>query len=314
MTGRIFTAILLTLCGGLIFYHVAKKITLQEMLNALIILDYKWIIGALAIAICTTIVRGYKWYLLTRQHHGLKVVSFVNVYIVNSLANQVLPMKLGELLTPYIIKKLENSGDSYFSWLTRLLLDRGIEAIFLVLLFIFSIAILLSSNNRMYFILIILLIIVAIMTNKLSIKKIIQFAPEFVSRTINKIKLKISIPEAVIIKKICLFTAVAYIGDIIGLFFILKATAIEVSLLNTIIIFSVSITLGSLSMIPSGIGIVEIITVNLLNQFGYDNNLSILTSLYMRAVSVLFMSIFCCYIVLLFGYVKIVKRQIHEEI
>ena len=314
MTARIFTSILLLLCGVLIFYHVAKKITLQEMLNVLTILDYKWIIGGLAAGICSTIVRGYKWYLLTKQHHGLKVISFVNVYIVNRLANQVLPMKLGELLTPYIIKKLENSGDSYFSWLTRILLDRVIDAIFLLLLFVFSIGMLMSSDDRMYFILIILLIIVAIMTNKLSIKKVIQFAPKFVMRTINKVKSNIDFPEAVVIKKNCLFSVLAYIGDIIGLFFILKATDIDVGLLRTIIIFSLSITLGSLSMIPSGIGIVEIITVNLLNQFGYDNNLAISTSLYMRAVGVLFMAIFCCYIVLFYGYVKLLKRHIHEEV
>jgi uncharacterized protein (TIRG00374 family) len=297
---------------------VAKQISLQEMLNTLAKFDYKWIIGAFTAVICSTIVRGYKWYLLTRQHHGLKVVSFVNVYIVNSIANQVLPMKLGELLTPYVIKKLDNNGDSYFSWLTRILLDRVIEAIFLLLLFFFSIAMLLSNNNRMYYISIILsivlLIIVVIVTNKLSIKKVFQFVPEFISRTINKIKSKISIPDEVIIKKICFFTAVAYIGDIIGLFFILKATDIEVSLLKTIIIFSISITLGSLSMIPSGFGVVELITVNLLNQFGYDNNFAISTSLYMRAVGVLFMAIFCCYIVLFLGYVKLFKRHSYNEI
>jgi uncharacterized protein (TIRG00374 family) len=150
------------------------------------------------------------------------------------------------------------------------------------------------------------------MTGKLSIKKVIQFAPELITRTINRIKSKFSIPDAVIIKKICLFTAVAYIGDIIGLFFILKATAIEVGLLKTIIIFSVSITLGSLSMIPSGIGVVEIITIHLLNQFGYDNNFAILTSLCMRAVGVLFMCIFFCYIVLFYGYVKLFKQHLHE--
>lgn len=304
MISRILIGTLLLFCGLLLFYQVSKNITINEIYNGFQTLNYNYVFAALIICIFATLLRGYKWNLLAGGISNTRLIFFVNMYIINIITNYILPIKLGELVTPYIINKFDSYNGTYLHRLTRLLLDRIMEAAFLLLLFLFSMCWLVINASMKYGLLLILSFIMTIATILLIYKFLPSFRALFVKQY-NNIKSKIELPESVILKKICAFTLLAYLGDIYCFYFVLKAAGIDIGLFKVIIIFSISITIGVLTFIPGGVGIIELITVQLLNQFGYDNQTAIITSVYLRVVSVAFIAIFFIY--LLF-YALFMKR------
>ena len=305
MKVKILFALLLALCGTLLFFYVARNITIQETYKVFLTLDYRYFVCAWIINVCTTIVRGHKWNLLIGKSQSSDLVFSTNMYIVNNIINQILPLKLGELVTPYIINKFGNNKVSYLSRLTSLILDRIIEAMFLLILFIFSVVTLLCRDNMSHGIALLLIILSAV----LSAKKILYLVPEFITERYTSLVSRIELPKLCIIKKLYIYTAIAYIGDILCFYFIFKAVTNDVDLLKVVTIFAISITLGILTMIPGGIGVVELITVRLLNQFGYDNHMAILTSVYIRSVGVVYIAIFSMYLISYLFFAQYIKRS-----
>lgn len=273
------------------------------MRNVFQTLEYKYIFIAWLIYISATITRGYKWNLLAGGTSNSRLIFFVNMYIINNITNQILPMKLGELVTPYIINKFDNNNCTYLHRLIRLLFDRIIETVFLLLLFLFSVCWLVINASFKYGLFLILFIMMSIAAILL-IDKFLPSVRALFVKQYNKVKSKIELPESAILKKICVITLLAYLGDIYCFYFIFKAAGIDIGLLKVIIIFSISITIGVLTFIPGGIGIIELITVRLLHQFGYDNQIAILTSVYLRVVSVAFMALFFLYLLFYGIFIK----------
>lgn len=306
---RILIAIFLLLCGVLLFYQVSKNLSIHEVYGVFRVLDYKYLLAAWAVCISATIIRGYKWHLLAGGTSRPRPIFFVNMYIINTLTNQILPMKLGELVTPYIMNKFDNNACTYLRRLTRLLLDRIIETVFLLLLFLFSVYWLIIDASFKYGSFLVIFIITAIAAIILTIK----FQPSIgalVAQQYHKVKSRIELPEFFIVKKLCLFTLLAYLGDIYCFYFVLKAAGIDIGPFKALIIFSTSITIGVLTLIPGGVGIIELITVRLLHQFGYDNQTAVLTSVYVRVVSMVFIGLFFLY---LFFYGMFFKRKINAS-
>lgn len=129
---------LLTLSGiiiSLIFlYFALKGINFSEVKNAFHNANYFWIIPGLLVYILTYLVRAWRWKFILLPIKNCKIKNLFADLIIGFMANNILPLRIGEIVRAYI--NGENEKISKSSSFATIVVERVFDGIILFLILI----------------------------------------------------------------------------------------------------------------------------------------------------------------------------------
>ena len=103
----------------------------QQLLDALRDANYVYVVPAIALYLISVWFRALRWQWLLKHIKPIKVKRLYPVVVVGYMANNLLPMRLGEFVRSYYIG--EREGISKTSALVTILLERLLDAFTLIL-------------------------------------------------------------------------------------------------------------------------------------------------------------------------------------
>ena len=112
-------------------------VDLDRMLDALAEANYLFVLPGIAMYLVSVLFRTVRWQVLLRHMRPVSVARLYPVVVVGYMANNLLPMRLGELIRSYYVG--EREGISKTSALATILVERVLDAVTL-LFFIAGIA------------------------------------------------------------------------------------------------------------------------------------------------------------------------------
>ena len=112
-------------------------VDLERMFDALADADYIFVLPGLALYLISVLFRTLRWQLLLRHMKPISLRRLYPVVVVGYMANNLLPMRLGELVRSYYLG--EREGVSRTSALVTIFIERVLDALTL-LFYIFVIA------------------------------------------------------------------------------------------------------------------------------------------------------------------------------
>ena len=112
-------------------------VDLGRLLDALAGANYLYVAPAVGLYLVSLLFRTIRWQWLLRHLRAAGLVRLYPVVVIGYMANNLLPMRLGELVRSYYVG--EREGISKTSALVTIVIERLLDAIIL-LLFIFTIA------------------------------------------------------------------------------------------------------------------------------------------------------------------------------
>jgi hypothetical protein len=103
------------LVSAFFVYIVFRKIDFSEVFMHMKNLDIFWILWFVGLFFINNFLRGYRWYLLSVDvNKGFKTVfSFVKIVIIGSMLNNILPLRMGDVIRAYLIGKKHDLRKSY---------------------------------------------------------------------------------------------------------------------------------------------------------------------------------------------------------
>ena len=101
------------------------------MLDALAGANYAYVAPAVAMYLISVLFRTLRWQMLMRHMRPVSVRRLYPVVVVGYMANNLLPLRLGELVRSYYVSRRE--GVSKTSALATILVERVLDAIMLLL-------------------------------------------------------------------------------------------------------------------------------------------------------------------------------------
>ena len=120
--GLIGTALFL----GLFFW----RIDLSEFADALAEANYWWVVPAVAIWFAAAVLRSLRWHYLLRGLAGLSTATLYPIVIIGYMANNLLPLRTGELVRAYVLG--ERHRVSKMSTLGTIAVERVFDGVVLV--------------------------------------------------------------------------------------------------------------------------------------------------------------------------------------
>ncbi len=103
-----------------------------RMLDALADADYGYAAPAIGLYLVSLLFRTIRWQMLMRHMRLVKVTRLYPVVIVGYMANNLLPLRLGELVRSYYVSRRE--GVSKSAALATILVERVLDAVTLLML------------------------------------------------------------------------------------------------------------------------------------------------------------------------------------
>ena len=94
---------------------VFRKVDFSEVFNHMRHLDIFWIVCFIVLFFFLNCLRGYRWYLLAvDSEKGFKTIySFIKIVVIGSMLNNILPLRMGDLVRAYLVGKKNNLRKSY---------------------------------------------------------------------------------------------------------------------------------------------------------------------------------------------------------
>jgi len=102
-----------------------------RMLDALADADYRYVVPAAGMHLLAVLFRTMRWQWLLRHIRPIPVRRLYSVVVIGYMANNVLPMRLGELVRSYYVG--EREGVSKMSALVTIFVERLLDALTLLL-------------------------------------------------------------------------------------------------------------------------------------------------------------------------------------
>ena len=121
-----------------------KTVEIDRMLDALTGANYAYVVPAVGLYLISVLFRTIRWRLLMHHMGPVTVRRLYPVVVVGYMANNLLPLRLGELVRSYYVS--EREGLSKTSALATILVERVLDAVML-LLFIAIIALFVPLSN-----------------------------------------------------------------------------------------------------------------------------------------------------------------------
>jgi len=128
---------------GLFFWRT----DLAELADALAQANYWWVVPAVAIWFLSAVLRSLRWHYLLRRLANLSTATLYPIVIIGYMANNLLPLRTGELVRAYILG--ERHKVSKMSTLGTIAVERVFDGVVLVAFLVLAGAALgLSSELR----------------------------------------------------------------------------------------------------------------------------------------------------------------------
>ncbi len=109
-------------------------IDVRRMVDALADANYVWVIPAIALYLVSVAIRTLRWRVLLLHMKPVSVSRLFPVVVVGYMANNILPMRLGELVRSYYVG--EREGVSKSAALATIFVERVLDALTLMVFII----------------------------------------------------------------------------------------------------------------------------------------------------------------------------------
>ncbi len=120
------------------FYFALRNVSFADLLVYMQSMNYLWLIPAAAIGMFTFVLRALRWQVILSSSVHLPFASAFHPLMIGFMINTVLPLRVGELARPAIIKK-QNNVDFSLGF-TTVGAERILDAITLIALFAWMLA------------------------------------------------------------------------------------------------------------------------------------------------------------------------------
>ncbi len=132
------------LMSALFVYLVFRKIDFAQVLMYIKNLNYFWIIAFSVFSVFTFYLRGYRWNMIAMDtKKNFKTTSeFFKYFVIGNMFNNILPLRIGDLVRAYLIGKKNDLKQSYM--LGTVIIERAFDVLSLIVLL--SVVVLLERN------------------------------------------------------------------------------------------------------------------------------------------------------------------------
>lgn len=252
----------------------------------------EWIIAAFLLTLAGYGLRFVKWHLFTRAA-GIPVSWRTDVVIfLIGLMMSITPGKTGEVIKPYILHK--KASVAYAKSMSVVVYDRLLDVLAITTLV--GIGLLVYPAGWGVFIILLCLFVVLFMvlqqkrwvhkwidglTRVRFLRRFRESLHDFYGKTLDMLRVRVLTLTYVV-------SFAAWSLECVSLYAIVQALGLDVSLLASVLVFSLGSLAGSLSFIPGGLGAAEGSMTGLLVYFGVDANTAVSVSLVARFVTLWF--------------------------
>lgn len=120
------------LISGLFLFLAFRRFNIEEGKRALKMANYTWLFPAVISYMIAFLMRGIRWRYLLLPIKKCKVIDLVSALSIGFMANNLLPLRVGELIRAYVNGKKENISKS--SSLATIVVERVFDGLALVIL------------------------------------------------------------------------------------------------------------------------------------------------------------------------------------
>ncbi|MBD3313497.1 flippase-like domain-containing protein [Candidatus Woesearchaeota archaeon] len=294
--------ILLTLVGIAIFIAVYSYIGFAEVAYILQQnLTLSVIVLALALTTINIMIRTYRWDIILKHLKPCKVpyASMLSYTFAGSFLANITPGKVGELGKSYFLKKTHGVGLRY--GLSSIAIDKvsdilvtGCVAVFFFLYFVLKVKLIFTIMWMAAFIALIVTVIIAAKIfsgriMKMGLAKRFMKKKKLTPDEVNQIFKAMASPH--FLAKVILISAVLWLVGAYRLMIIGNSIGIEMAYIYYVMVLSISLLIGGLSFIPSGIGINDAVMIFLFNLMGGSLELYGAATLANTILSVVFVNL-----------------------
>lgn len=112
-----------------VFYDLHPR----EVLQHIVVRDWKWMFMGITVSILTYVLQGYRWSLLLRPVARVRPMRATQAIYAGLFTNEMLPLRLGELARAYLIASWERIG--IVPIIPSILVERLLDGVFLAVAF-----------------------------------------------------------------------------------------------------------------------------------------------------------------------------------
>ncbi|MEO6694615.1 MAG: lysylphosphatidylglycerol synthase transmembrane domain-containing protein [Ignavibacteria bacterium] len=304
--------------GALIFLGFSIYADFDKLIKTFSEFNWLYFPLVLALSFGNYIIRFYKWeYYRKLLNIDLKVKASFLIFM-STFVMSVTPGKMGELLKSYLVR--EESGTPISRSAPIILAERLTDFISVVLLCIAGAYVFDYGQNIVLGVgIFFILCVVLISFRKISIS-IISYLEKV--KIFHKVAHKFrdayeSIYTLVRIKPLIIATfisAVAWFLECLGLYVILKVyssvTHIDVSLLSAVFIYGFSTIIGSIAMLPGGLGVTEASLTGLMLLMKIPKDVSVASTFIIRVATLWFAVLLG--VIAVYFYQKYTQKDINQ--
>ncbi|QDP41599.1 lysylphosphatidylglycerol synthase transmembrane domain-containing protein [Radiobacillus deserti] len=264
-----------------------KKIVseLQEMPGSYLLL-------AFVLTFCSYLLRLWKWHAFTKWSDiKISLKDNTSIFFIG-LMMSITPGKAGELIKGYFLQK--RAGTPYAKSLPIVFFDRLTDIIAMALLVGLGLIVYPFGILPFSILIIGVVLFLIMLPRKKWMEQIIDWVtkPERLTKYRENLHSMYAHSLSFVHTKILGFSLIvsfaAWFLECLSLYVILQAFELPVSLLASILTFSLGTVAGAVSMIPGGLGAAEGSITGLLLYFGVGSSLAVSISLLIRFVTLWF--------------------------
>lgn len=121
------------LLGILFFYLAVRNIKFHEVIESFRSIRYVYLVPVYMTMLAMHLLRAYRWGILLRPIERIRFVSLVSITSVGFLAIMAVPVRVGELARPYLIKR--SSSIKMSSALGTIIIERLFDIFSILVMF-----------------------------------------------------------------------------------------------------------------------------------------------------------------------------------
>jgi glycosyltransferase 2 family protein len=112
-------------------FWVLHDVHLREILSVSANIQWRWVTAAIAFDLLSYICQGWRWQLLLRPVGRISLVRATQAIYAGLFTNEMLPMRLGEVVRVYLVSQWMPSG--FASVVPSLIVERFFDAVWLAI-------------------------------------------------------------------------------------------------------------------------------------------------------------------------------------
>lgn len=113
-------------------YLAFRKVNIKEIKKALRLANYYWLFPAVVSYTMAFLMRGIRWRYLLLPIKKCKISNLISIVVIGFMANNLLPLRAGELIRAYVNGNKENISKS--SSFATIIVERVFDGLVLVIL------------------------------------------------------------------------------------------------------------------------------------------------------------------------------------